>query len=35
MLVFVAVGTVSSQTVVADLGDVRIYYYGSGAVNSR
>jgi hypothetical protein len=30
MLVFVGVGTVSAQTVVADLGDVRIYYYGAG-----
>jgi hypothetical protein len=29
-LVFMAAGTVSAQTVVADLGDVRIYYYGAG-----
>jgi len=30
MLLFVSVGTVSAQTKVADLGDVRIYYYGDG-----
>jgi hypothetical protein len=27
---FIVAGTVSAQTVVADFGDVRIYYYGSG-----
>jgi hypothetical protein len=30
LLVFSSVGTVSAQTKVADLGDVRIYYYGVG-----
>jgi hypothetical protein len=30
VLVFIATGTVFAQTVVADLGDVRIYYYGAG-----
>jgi len=30
MLLFVSVGTLSSQEKVADFGDVRIYYYGVG-----
>jgi hypothetical protein len=30
MLLFISVGTVSAQTLVANLGDVRIYRYGSG-----